>query len=696
MKKNELEMVDISKPYAFISYSHADNTKVFRLLRILEENGKLFWYDHGINVSDDWCETINHYFDHSSKFILFLSNGVEQRPEVIREIKMAIEKNKETNGSYRIYAILLERIPISYIFRDEQEILEFMYKIQYISLEKYGGITVKFIEDFVGDVIWPEDSGKGGQGVVGTLASYEDVETDSTYIYPQAAPLLYESDEVTFYTVKIGETDPNTKYPICIDNQWCPIDYYENPVFRENGFKDENLKKNRNMYQRNEMYRALIHDWQVLINRASVFNTEALIEWYTKDEYYDSFCELLENGSFVIYLMTEKTPMERPRFDVPEKTMEKWIKLCKEHKTFCIKMNWDDENSNKYDVEVGLYTPFKEMLLTTADNQNRLSLFCRAMNITGEDKKSGFRNRWKTIQSRVIDINSAEIKGYARQQFYEDFLVRESDSEEERDGSNVTDCLLDYDKEFVCELKQIIDFCYMMNLPNALHIQPMIDFDNKLSEYNLFEKRAFEHYRQISVEEVYCSVLQFNPTFLDANDMYVADKKCMDLNIVNKIRKFIEWRSYIEASDAGIKRANLNEIDFFDVRNIWGKYKVFIDKCQENFKEFEWRKERGTLSVIYRIGGSELISIYRAGMTPQENVIDIIKRMASEDGSSNAREILTVEYVCGDIARMKEDCLLTKETLFQGLLNDKNQDAFQRIDAALVKNTWGKYNDRTS
>ena len=71
-------------PFAFISYSHADKAKVESILRMIHRHGRRFWYDAGIEYSAEWEKTINGRLEDSTAFILFMTNGIEQRPEIIR------------------------------------------------------------------------------------------------------------------------------------------------------------------------------------------------------------------------------------------------------------------------------------------------------------------------------------------------------------------------------------------------------------------------------------------------------------------------------------------------------------------------------------------------------------------------------------------------------------------------------------
>ena len=46
------------EPYIFISYSHKDMSKVFRIIRRLQDEGYRVWYDEGIDPATEWDENI--------------------------------------------------------------------------------------------------------------------------------------------------------------------------------------------------------------------------------------------------------------------------------------------------------------------------------------------------------------------------------------------------------------------------------------------------------------------------------------------------------------------------------------------------------------------------------------------------------------------------------------------------------------
>ena len=136
------------------------------------------------------------------------------------------------------------------------------------------------------------------------------------YIYSLAFPEKCNSDGLEFYKVRIGETDKNSVYPICMDNQWCPTELLNDPHFIKEGFGSDIVSMMRDIAQMNEIHRALLHNWQLIINRASIFNTDSLISIYKDNgETGKAFCELMENGSIVVFLFSESSPVEEPKFD---------------------------------------------------------------------------------------------------------------------------------------------------------------------------------------------------------------------------------------------------------------------------------------------------------------------------------------------------------------------------------------------
>ncbi len=679
---------DGAEPYVFISYSHADRSRVKSLLGFLYQNGVRFWYDEGIYMGEEWREKIDGRLRDSKSFVLFMSNGVEQRPEVIRELKMAMKKRDADPEHYKILIVLLEYVAISHLFKNEPEIIALFEKLQYLSLPKYGGITTPFLRAFFNRHVFP-DYLKDPQRSTGSLLqkklagldgdtsldNYNSLYDDNTYIYPLARPALCKVNDISFHAVRMGETDPNTVYPLCMDNQWCPPEVFSEPSFKAKGLLAEDIAQKRNHIQRLEIFRALLHNWQLLINRASVFNTEAYTRLYTSPDEKEAFGELLDNGSLVIYLMYEYDPCQIPEFGVkPE--MKLWREFCRKHTPYCIKFDWEDADNEELERSKKLSTRFRELLLTTADDPFRIEILCDAMDIPA-DQRDAFRLVWQDIRKQVIQCNENvpinKISDYKRQRFYEQYIVK--------DGTPVPECIVDYDKPFSVELKQIVDFVYAINLPLALGVQPMINYDNPLRKYLFLERRGNEQLRVLSVDELYCSVISFMPDFI-RQDMFVADAPTLDLDKVNRIRKLPEWHSYMEAVDAGRKRSGLNEIDFSDVAAVWTRYRALTEQCSRLFPEMNWRQTSGSVSFIYHFGEYMLICVYDAAANKLR-----IRRNTDNILSSRARENMTIDFVCGNIfeTNIKENCFLIEQRLFDGLMLEQSGIAYEKILQALME-----------
>ena len=657
--------------YTFISYSHADKVRVEALLHLLKKKEKPFWYDHYIPDATNWKEIIDEKFNKSSNFVLFLSNGIEQRYEIIRELKMAINRYNETDGKYKIYVVLLEFVSIKKIFEKETAILDFLQKTQYISLPKFGGITMDFLDHFINSEIWVDNHNTVKNSI---LQTYDTVELNSGYIYKKAKPEIKKYDDISFYALKTGETDPNTVYPLYMDNQWCPHEYYSYRQFKKYGFSDTTLKKDRQKRQECEIYRALLHNWQILVNRASIFNTDFFVNWYTDEKYKKSFTELLSNGSFVVYLMNENSPIQETKFHVPKVNMDKWKEICRKNKIYCIKMNWIDDTANRNSIENLLSKPFYQILETMADDKSKLNLFYKIFDINDDKDRKIFRNKWKIIRSRVLKENDEKINGFTREKFYKEFLISQPEIED-----NITNCLLNYRKRFVRELKQIVDYYYTVNLPRALRVQPTVNYDDRLFSLNQDYQIRSNTHRVITNDEIFASILTFETEFLNRKT-YISQSNAINPDIINDIRKLSEWRRYLEAVDNGRKRANLNEIDFFDLESVWTRYNELIDECKKLYKQLQWEETDGAVSVIYHIGTYKMAVVYRSN--PKQIAVYKDK---DETVSENAYEILSLDYICGDISKIdfRNNPFYTSLKLFVGVLADTGYNVYKNIISAL-------------
>ena len=492
-----------SEPFIFVSYSRTDIRIVEGILRILSTQGFRLWYDQmgeGIDAGRSWRSVIDERLQNSRAFLIFLGYGMQDRPEVMRELAMAAEK-QEADPSYVILPVFLNRIPIEDFPKKVRPVL---LRSQNIGLWLYGGVTERFVRRIVYTESWPEEivdnDVRAEQGLpewkadgVETTGMEFDLEEDSGYVYRYASPQLTEKESegklIRYYKVSPGEVSPHAVYPFVMDNQWCPLSFYENKNFQKDGLADRELEKAREEIQRKEICRGLLHARQLLVNRAFLQNSKVFIQWYkahgTKG--YDSFCRLLESGAILLVLFREQMPCEETAYDNTDWTA--WKQLCAEHVTYCLRMDWEDDRTNEMETDKLLGFPFHNYCVTTAENKYRIKEMTNAFALSQADAEK-MRRIWKQIQNSAIRTREKTGKGYTRNQFYTDYIIEEN--------SNVVECCISPEKRFARELKQMIDMRYNLNFAEAYGIKPMIPRDVQVNPVFVDEKAAAPGGREVS------------------------------------------------------------------------------------------------------------------------------------------------------------------------------------------------------
>ncbi|TXT60158.1 MAG: hypothetical protein BAJALOKI2v1_130040 [Promethearchaeota archaeon] len=85
---------DGDEPFIFISYTHKDKAEVYPILEKLNQSGYKIWYDEGIPLSTDWCNTIAEKILDCSLCLSFISPNVNESENTKDEIFLATEENK--------------------------------------------------------------------------------------------------------------------------------------------------------------------------------------------------------------------------------------------------------------------------------------------------------------------------------------------------------------------------------------------------------------------------------------------------------------------------------------------------------------------------------------------------------------------------------------------------------------------------
>jgi hypothetical protein len=80
--------------YIFVSYSHKDDEKVYRLIQQLYDRGYRIWYDEGIKAGTMWNEIIAQHIKKATLVLLFMSPNAVVSVPVNEEITFA-KRNKK-------------------------------------------------------------------------------------------------------------------------------------------------------------------------------------------------------------------------------------------------------------------------------------------------------------------------------------------------------------------------------------------------------------------------------------------------------------------------------------------------------------------------------------------------------------------------------------------------------------------------
>lgn len=100
------EPSELADGFTFVSYNNEDAERVGMLVRRLHEEGMPIWYDKGLTYDEKWEEEIALMIRRSGSMLLFLTEGVLQKPKsFVRKEYQRAKKLKK-----KIYVAILDRI----------------------------------------------------------------------------------------------------------------------------------------------------------------------------------------------------------------------------------------------------------------------------------------------------------------------------------------------------------------------------------------------------------------------------------------------------------------------------------------------------------------------------------------------------------------------------------------------------------
>lgn len=693
-------------PYLFVSYAHVDMQKVEAVLNVLYRRGFRIWYDQdgaGIAAGDNWHETIVKRVKKSASFLCFLSSATEFRSVVIEEILLALEKkHADPEGQYKVVFVLLDKVSPEVFPADIKKELK---ESQFIDFKKYKGITKAFINTLSG-VNWPEGIVDQEYRVAAGLERWtpnagisdaENEELQKTLLdnAEDSLGFINESSEMTakgpdgnysFRAMEPEQIDRNTVYPIIMDNQWVPEKVYDIPEFYQDGLLSEKVAPLILRRQQEEIFRSLLHNRQIVVNRASILNSTVFANWYRGNtEETEAFAKLIENAAIVVFLFSEKASADIPdHFKIPEENKKAWQQFCSQYPVTCLRFDWENDDSNLYETTIRLSSEFHNFCLTMAENHFRLKMLAEAMGI-GPEKQEAFFQHWRRVQEDVLAYRDSaarnpDHKKYSREQFYKSFLIKAQGSEGEQD---VSKGILDNseNRPFAKELKRIIDFRYAINLPEALGIEPLLPLDSKMSVYLVSDRKTELDLREIATEELTYAVEEFHYDF-SADASFLPKSSDLTLKDVVELRSLSEWKDYMRAVTEGKKRSHLDQVDFYDTIKVWQRFRVFLKEAKKKLQTISWTKKAPALSIIYRFEEATITTVYLAGRRKMK----LSHAPETADGLIRRRTLLHIDYICCDVLEPHwKNVLTTRLRLFEGMTMEPGSMVYRELTEQLKR-----------
>lgn len=135
--KTTFDTYEGTEPYLFISYSHADTDRVFRILNRLDKEKFRMWYDDTMEVGEDFRVELKEKIENCAAFLIFISEASMTSKYCGMEIITAFKNNK------KIFPIYIE---------DEVEIPAAL-KMMLENLQHVKGVSLEHEEKYISKMI---------------------------------------------------------------------------------------------------------------------------------------------------------------------------------------------------------------------------------------------------------------------------------------------------------------------------------------------------------------------------------------------------------------------------------------------------------------------------------------------------------------------------------------------------------------
>lgn len=658
----------------FISYSHQDHTCAQGIGRFLLRQGYDVWIDvEKLVTGKEWAEDINEAMKKANVFVVLLSKNSIRRPEVLREISLALERMKSDDKFKVIFIVIGKLHPSWFAGNDERttkNVVDYLQKVQFVQLDARGTIKISSMQELLkaldGKLIYSD----------GTI-NYDD---NSDYVFEGGMPeKTYDNDsENSFFKVHFSDLSPSTAFPFGLDNQWLPDEImHDDSLFRgeflKDGFGSEKVQKYLENFHKHNLFLALIHTRQLILNRASILNSRSIQRFYCDSGYtYNekkAFEELLKNGSIIVFLYgnNELTPFvsKLPDYSTMSYAIDAWNDLCTRISMYCIRENWENP-VDKHSID------FVKHCTTLAFNKeiNEMLVECLGYDDT---KKHDFYDVLKEIEMTVFlqthilgTGNKSKVEGYSRSTFYKNFIVLDKGIDVSR---SVLDCIFDSNKPFHEELKKIIDVYYNSIFTNYFNCDAMIPNNIDPKDTYLYQLYLQHGIKEVGPDELKYAFSEFfkNDKILEViseigEDFYIDN---WSLERIFKYREGMQWREYIELLEYITNRSSSWEIDFSEIEKLVEIFVNSITSSKEGIVEIK-KANKFVPSYTFRICiGSKVLDIV---------CCDNIRKLKSYPGSffDKSQNNLSIQFLLGDSTSSKNnvaDSIFLPIKIFDGRTN---------------------------
>lgn len=665
--------MDMANKRVFVSYSHQDHTCAKGIARFLDRQGYDVWIDADRLMSGrKWAADINVAMDNADAMITILSENSIRRKEVLREIEVALDRvqnDKKDNPFKLLFVVVGNLHPSWFVGKDTLtlRIIRYLEEVQFIQLDAKANITIASMQNLLRAL--------NGQMIYSAPLSFEN--SNNSYIYETGIPeRVYDNTtENCFYRVHSSDLAPSTVFPFALDNQWLPDELIESDIygaFLKDGFGSPKVQDYINNYQLTNLYLALIHSRQVIINRASVLNSRSIQRFYCaqednalSNEERRAFEQLLENGTIIIFLYGDNaiTPHvnKKTEYSTEAKAVEAWNELCSKISVYCIRENWETP-VDKHRME------FVKHCTTLAFSSETNEMLANCFGFDSVETKEFFTilkeiEMTVFLQTHIIGTgHRATVEGYSRSAFYKSFIVQE---DKKRD--TVLYCIFDTNKPFYRQLKKMIDVYYNSIFTNYFNCWALLP--NSIKPEDTFIHQLYLNHgtKEVGVDELKYAFSEFfaNDEIIQLIDeigsSFYIDR--WSLSKILEYRKDMRWLEYIELLESIVNRSTNWKVDFSEVEQL---IKLFVT----SIKEFERTANTETQK-------RKFIPAYTFRICIGSKVLDVVcsknvKKLKQYPGTffSKNQNRLTIQFQIGDTTTdSASDSIFFPIKIFDGKTN---------------------------